>query len=75
MKKRFRKKLKKGEFTEFGFEITINFSESAKDTHFDEWLDKFIKEIDYCRFSDKRELFTISLKDAIQIVTKIISDE
>ncbi|MBN1253050.1 MAG: DUF469 family protein [Bacteroidales bacterium] len=41
-----RKKLRKGEFVEFGFEIIVNFSESAKQTSFDEWLDKFIDEIE-----------------------------
>lgn len=46
MKKRLRKKLRKGEFTEFGFEITITFSEKAKEINFDEWLDKFIEEIE-----------------------------
>jgi uncharacterized protein YggL (DUF469 family) len=46
MKKRLRKKLRKGEFAEFGFEITINFSENAKETNFDEWFDKFIDEIE-----------------------------
>ncbi|MBN1253052.1 MAG: GIY-YIG nuclease family protein [Bacteroidales bacterium] len=33
------------------------------------------KKLDYCRFNNKRELFTISLKEAIQTVNKIITDE
>ena len=46
MKKRLRKKLKKGEFTEYGFEIEITFNDNVTEQEFDKWINSFIEEIE-----------------------------
>ena len=46
MKKRLRKKLHKGEFQEFGFDINIQFQESFSNKEADKLLDDFIQTIE-----------------------------
>jgi len=51
MKKRLRKKLHKGEFTEYGFEVIANFVETDNELiigniTFDAWLDDLIEEVE-----------------------------
>jgi uncharacterized protein len=46
MKKRLRKKLHKGEFQEFGFDIDIQFQQSFTQEEFNSLLDNFIEMIE-----------------------------
>jgi uncharacterized protein len=46
MKKRLRKKLHKGEFQEFGFDIDIQFQQSFTKEEFNNLLDNFIEMIE-----------------------------
>lgn len=46
LKKRLRKKFHRGEFNEFGFEISVDFQEDVDEIQFDLFLDDFISEIE-----------------------------
>ena len=46
LKRRLRKKLRVGEFQELCFEVSFKFNRNLNEAEFDEFLDKFIDEIE-----------------------------